>query len=72
MVVPLYFENSASFLELKNQTKSQQIKLLELSIRIHCLLSVLFVPNPIGGGGGTIYSNGFYFLQMILADRYIL
>ena len=36
--------------------------------------SVFFVPTPLegggGGGGGTIYSNGF-FVQSILADRYI-
>ena len=30
----------------------------------------LFVPTPLVGGG-TIYSNGFLFVQTILADRYI-
>ena len=28
------------------------------------------VPNPLEGGG-AIYSNGFFFVQSILADRYI-
>ena len=27
--------------------------------------------DPTCGGGGTIYSNGFFFVQSILADRYI-
>ena len=30
----------------------------------------LFVPTPLEGGG-TIYSTGFFFVQSILADRYI-
>ena len=30
----------------------------------------LIVPTPLEGGG-TIYSNGFFFVQSILADRYI-
>ena len=34
------------------------------------LNSRLFVPIPLVGGG-TIYSNGFFFVQTILADRYI-
>ena len=29
-----------------------------------------FVPTPLEGGG-TIYSNGFFFVQSIFADRYI-
>ena len=32
--------------------------------------SILFVPTPLEGGG-TIYSNGFFFVQSILTDRYI-
>ena len=31
----------------------------------------VIVPTPLGGGGGTIYSNGFFFVQTILTDRYI-
>ena len=32
----------------------------------------IFVSTPLEGwgGGGTIYSNGFFFVQSILADRY--
>ena len=30
---------------------------------------MIFVPTPLEGGGGTIYSNGF-FVHSILADRY--
>ena len=30
----------------------------------------LIVPTPLGGGG-TIYSNVFFFVHSILADRYI-
>ena len=30
----------------------------------------LIVPTPLEGGG-TTYSNGFFFVQSILADRYI-
>ena len=30
----------------------------------------LIVPTPVEGGG-TIYSTGFFFVQSILADRYI-
>ena len=39
--------------------------------RVIYLYSRLFVvPTPLEGGG-TIYSNGFFFVQPILADRYI-
>ena len=38
--------------------------------RIQEKLSFLFRPL-LRGGGGTIYSNGFFFVQSILADRYI-
>ena len=38
--------------------------LIEMSRRI------LIVPTPLVGAG-TIYSNGFFFVQSILADRYI-
>ena len=31
----------------------------------------IIVPTPLVGGGGTIYSNGFFFVPWILADRYI-
>ena len=32
---------------------------------------MFFVPTPLEwGGGGTIYSNGFFFVQSICADRY--
>ena len=34
------------------------------------IYSTLIVPTPLEGGG-TIYSNGFFFVQSILADRYI-
>ena len=36
-----------------------------------CLLELVFLFRPLlrGGGGGTIYSNGFF--QTILAKRYI-
>ena len=30
----------------------------------------IIVPTPLVGGGGTIYSNRF-FVQSVLADRYI-
>ena len=30
----------------------------------------VFVPTPLEGGA-TIYSNGFFFVQTILADQYI-
>ena len=47
---------------------SKKLLLFLLSFSATCLL---FVPTPLeGGGGGTIYSNGF-FVQTILADRYI-
>ena len=32
--------------------------------------SMIIVPTPLVGGG-TIYSNGFFFVPWILADRYI-
>ena len=34
------------------------------------VFQLLFVPTPLEGGG-TIYSTGFFFVQSILADRYI-
>ena len=34
------------------------------------MLKGVIVPTPLEGGG-TIYSNGFFFVQSIFADRYI-
>ena len=39
-------------------------------VQVYVNHSLLFVPTPLEGGG-TIYSNGFFFVQSILADRYI-
>ena len=39
-------------------------------IRFHGSSSLLLIPPTPLGEGGTIYSNGF-FVQTILADRYI-
>ena len=41
-----------------------------LNFLVVFLVHMIFVPTPLeGGGGGTIYSNGF-FVHSILADRY--
>ena len=45
-------------------------KIDEAVIASHSQLNSFFVPTPLEGGG-TIYSNGFFFVQSILADRYI-
>ena len=40
--------------------------------KLKCFVNLLeikvFVPTPLEGG--TIYTNGFFFVQSILADRY--
>ena len=42
-----------------------------LSCYLMALMTLIFCSDPTCGGGGTIYSNGFFSVPWILADRYI-
>ena len=47
-----------------------RIKLFDASVVLILMSFAFSVRIPLVGGG-TIYSNGFFFVQTILANRYI-
>ena len=78
-----FFTKSAAFISIKVRQRKlknvHQTNLISRAKDIRFIFShneqkfqtdLIIVPTLLEGGG-TIYSNGFFFVQSILADRYI-